>query len=112
LVQIYGYSLIATASGALVASAARADAPGWLDVRSLRLFGKYSYAIYILHMPTKQIAVDTLGPRLDAMLAAQALPTETAFIAVLTTATFAAALVSWVAFERPILAWKEKWAPR
>jgi peptidoglycan/LPS O-acetylase OafA/YrhL len=116
LVQIWGYSLIALVSAALVASAAMPSPPRVLSKiltgSFLRFFGKYSYAIYILHSPLKHIVFETWERPLEEMLAARPVATDAGFITALTLATIPLALLSWVALEKPMLALKDRWAPR
>src|SRR5262249_45282206 len=110
LVQVYGYSIIAVASAALVAAAALPRPPRWLDPAPLPFFGKYSYGIYIVHAPLKHAAVHLF--ELDPMLAAHPLATELGFIAVMSAVSVGAALLTWRLIEKPFMAMKGRWAPR
>jgi peptidoglycan/LPS O-acetylase OafA/YrhL len=72
--QIAGYSLLSIVFALLIAAGVIEQAGGGgrlsaaLSARPLRLFGKYSYAIYIFHLPihtfvTKTLLVDQLAYR-------------------------------------------------
>jgi peptidoglycan/LPS O-acetylase OafA/YrhL len=112
LVQIYGYSLIAILSAALVALAAAPRAPRVLSNRVLRFFGRYSYAIYLLHPPLKHIAYETWQETLERKLAESPVPTDALFIGALTVVTIPLALLSWHVLEKRALRLKDRWFPR
>jgi len=115
LVQIYGYSLIAFVSAALVAKAATSSSRWVARVLAnpfLRFFGKYSYAIYLLHPPLKHIAFATWERKLDVLLVTHPVSTDALFILGIALATIPLALVSWALLEKPALRLKDRWAPR
>lgn len=109
-------SLCAWISGAVLATALLARTTSFvgqfLASRTLRQFGKYSYALYIFHfllMPTfewlcpiHQVAA-SVGSELVGRLA---------FLATIMTGSWVFALVSWYVIEKPFLAMKDTWAPR
>lgn len=111
LVQIYGYTVLAIASAVVVASATLPTAPRLLLHPVLRFFGKYSYAIYLFHMPLRHIALYVWKARIDAMLDQRQLLTDVAFITVVTAVTVLSSLVSWRVLEQPALALKDRLAP-
>jgi peptidoglycan/LPS O-acetylase OafA/YrhL len=111
--QMYGYSLIAVGAGAMLVSAIARPAgslwPRMLSVGWLRAFGKYSYALYLIHLPVSRAVRDyvfnvgeyeTLGiPRWIA---------QVLFYAAATAPAFALAWLSWRFFEAPILSLKAR----
>jgi peptidoglycan/LPS O-acetylase OafA/YrhL len=112
LMQIWGYSLIAIGSAVVVAAAARPEAMQRLDSKALRLFGKYSYGIYLVHPPIKHAVHHFFRPQLEAMVEARPIATDVGFIGVVTVASIAVALTSWYALEQPLLRLKDRLAPR
>ena len=111
--QQYGYSLIAITAGAMLVSAINRPAdslwPRMLSAKWLRPFGKYSYGLYLIHLPVMRIVreyvVDPLeyqafgiGPWIAQVL----------FYGVATAPAFALAWLSWRFFEAPILRLKAR----
>jgi peptidoglycan/LPS O-acetylase OafA/YrhL len=102
-----GYSLLATFFGGVVALGV-AIPPGAavnrvLAHRLLRFFGRYSYAIYVLHHPLvfavrRVVTVDAL-PR----VAGSQLPGQMVFTLTIIGVSLGAALVSWYCCEAPCL---------
>ena len=114
LMQIWGYSLIAIGSSALVAMAAETAGPPSprLHSRVLRFFGKYSYGMYLVHPPLKHVALYFQRAPLDAAVAARPIVADAAFIAAISCATIVVALLTWRFIERPLLGLKDRLAPR
>jgi peptidoglycan/LPS O-acetylase OafA/YrhL len=82
--------------------------------RPLRLLGKYSYGIYLLHSPAAG-AVARLARRLPAPLVdTHQLLGRTTFFALALALTLLVCQLSWHLLERPFLALKARWpsAPR
>ena len=112
LVQTLGYTLLAVLFGAVVGGVALGRAPrgaALLSHPALRLVGKYSYAIYIVHLPLKSVVLHLTTPRFGAVETAAA---DVLFVSAVAIASFAIAAVTYVAIERPLLARKDAWAPR
>jgi len=109
--QRLGYSLIAITGGAmLVAALNPAENALWprlLSAGWLRAFGKYSYCLYLIHLPVMRAFREyVFDPGDYAMLApwvGQAL-----FYVAATAPTFGLAWLSWRVFEAPILSLKAK----
>ena len=106
--QRVGYSLIAITSGSLLVMALQPEGL-WTRMMSagwLRAFGKYSYCLYLIHLPVMRVMRDyVFDPGDYAMLApwvGQAL-----FYVVATAPAFGLAWLSWRFFEAPILTLKK-----
>ena len=76
----------------------------------LTFFGKYSYGIYVVHMPIKIAAMALLGAALRRQSALHPLPVDVLFVVAGTAASVALALVSWRLIERPFLSLKDRFA--
>ena len=110
--QRVGYSLLAMTGGAwIVAAVALPGAHWWpraLSAAWLRAFGKYSYCLYLIHLPVMRIVREfVLGPdhfaRFGSPWAGQL-----AFYGLATASAFAVAWTSWRLFEAPILKLKSR----
>jgi len=106
--QSLGYSfLVLAASGVLVSASARAPESWWVRAFSaswLRRVGRYSYCLYLIHLPVmwtmKELVFDpTRAPR----LAGSAMPAQVFFWFVALAPALALASASWRWFEAPIL---------
>jgi peptidoglycan/LPS O-acetylase OafA/YrhL len=110
--QQYGYSIIAVMGGALLVSAINRPAGSWwprvLSAGWLRAFGKYSYCLYLIHLPVMRLAREyvfdpadyeafTVAPWIGQVL----------FYPVAAAPAFALAWLSWRFFEAPILSLKK-----
>jgi peptidoglycan/LPS O-acetylase OafA/YrhL len=101
---------------ATVVWVAAAGSPTWLCAelrrRSLRAFGKYSYAIYIFHLPiaeylnraTSKVAIHFSVPLKVVLWLCS--------IAIGVSLSFAVAIVSWNLIEKRFLALKDRFAAR
>ena len=107
----YGYTLVALLGGALLVAVLAASPQGLLQHLfssvPMRQFGKYSYALYVVHVPIANIAIpktqqwlSTYEPRLGY---------DGIFLTAAFVAFVGACVVSWLSwhlFERPILSLK------
>ena len=111
--QRVGYSLFALAAGGLVVIAVTTPAGSWpqraLCLGWLRAFGKYSYALYLVHLPVQRVVEEFVlsGEEFPLVLGA-VWPAQAAFYALATAPSFAIAWLSWRFFEAPILKLKAR----
>lgn len=115
LTQILGYSLLACAASAAVAGtvvrSATGSPAGILETKTLRTFGKYSYALYVLHHP---IYSSLLG-RLTVFRGGALLQSRATYVLLVMFClgfSFLLALLSWSLLERPFLALKNRFIPK
>jgi peptidoglycan/LPS O-acetylase OafA/YrhL len=102
-----GFALIvllaALPSGAIVGGSMRVLA--W---KPLRLVGRYSYGMYVMHMP---LHVFFTGPLLRRWYPDTTPLIAVAYVGVMTVATFLLAAVSYEGFERRFLQMKRRFTP-
>lgn len=113
LMQRYGFSVVAFTAAAMVIAAVhkpadslwtRALSAGWL-----RAFGKYSYCLYLTHLPVMRLMRAYVFDPFDyEALAIAPWIGQVLFYLVATIPSFALAWVSWRVFEAPILRLKAK----
>jgi len=102
---------VATARAAL--NGARAPTQAGARTRSFfTFFGKYSYGIYVVHMPIKVAVMTLLGEALRQQIARTPLAVDVVFVAAGGAASVAVALATWRFIERPFLALKDRIAAR
>jgi peptidoglycan/LPS O-acetylase OafA/YrhL len=112
IVDVYGRTPLNLFFGAVVAACVLL--PGSplvraLSVAPLRFFGRYSYGMYVLHMPViagllaHHATVRRFSLATGSVLAGYAL-----FLTIATSATLVAALASFFALERPFLRMRER----
>ncbi|MEO7135591.1 MAG: acyltransferase [Vicinamibacterales bacterium] len=111
--QEVGYTLIAvTAAAMVVATVVKPAGSRWTWVLSLgwlRAFGKYSYCLYLIHLPVMRAMREYVFDPFDyEMLATAPWIGQGAFYVSATAPAFALAWVSWRVFEAPILRLKER----
>ena len=114
LVQTIGYSLLAVLFAVLVAEAATETPRGWrawLAHPALRLIGRYSYAIYIIHVLVKYVLLHQVFAHPPGLDSAHPILVDMAFISVVGAISFTLAALSFVAIERPMLRLKNRVAP-
>jgi peptidoglycan/LPS O-acetylase OafA/YrhL len=104
--QAIGMPLAAFASAALVIGA-YANSPGlhWLAWAPLRFFGRYSYAMYLLHLPLQILTRGLFDPNAHVVFGNLILA-QFLFYILCTSWTLLAALLSWHLLERPCLSLK------
>jgi peptidoglycan/LPS O-acetylase OafA/YrhL len=108
--QTAGYTLLALTFGALLALVALDVVPGLsraLRAPILRVFGKYSYALYLFHIPVRRFIRDEYFPVADfPSWMGSPLPGQLVFYVVTTAPAFLLAWLSWHLLERRALALK------
>lgn len=77
----------------------------FLSSRVLRMFGKYSYCMYLWHMPVQFFLLGTVGvwPRKFPTLFGSQLPGQLVLYACLIGVTLVCAMISWQLFEKQFL---------
>jgi peptidoglycan/LPS O-acetylase OafA/YrhL len=109
--QTIGYSALAVMFGSLLVRILTAS-PSTITSRAfrhpiLRMFGRYSYALYLLHIPA-QVFVERRWfqpPPIPLVLGSE-IPAQLAFFAAATALSLAVAWVSWHLVEKHFLALK------
>jgi len=109
-----GYTVVGVLAGSMVAGALwRESAGGYLSHRVLVFFGKYSYALYVLHL-----WVDAAAQRFHlrgsffAVIYGSRIPGFVVYFCAATAVSCAAAWVSWQIWERRWLQLKSRFEPR
>jgi peptidoglycan/LPS O-acetylase OafA/YrhL len=108
LTQRIGYSLFAIAGAGLVMVAVTSsESSVWqraLRMRWLRACGKYSYCMYLIHLPVSRVVQEfVLGPAQFPQVFGAFWPAQLGFYLLASVPTFALAWLSWHGFEAPIL---------
>jgi peptidoglycan/LPS O-acetylase OafA/YrhL len=110
-----GYSALAFLFGAVLVLALDG---GWpilarlLSARVLRFFGRYSYGLYVLHVPLVGLA-RLAGVSPDALAGTRwELPGLLGYVALMFAASILAALASWNLYEKPFLKLKSRFTYR
>ena len=111
--QQYGYSLIAVAAGAMLVSAINRPAdsvwPRMLSAGWLRAFGKYSYCLYLIHLPVMRVVLEyVFSPSEYETLGIPRWIAQVLFYGAAAAPAFALAWLSWRLFEAPILSLKAR----
>ena len=111
--QRFGYSLLALAGGALIVTAVtRPTRSLWqraLSASWLRACGKYSYCMYLVHLPISRLLQEyLLAPEEFPAILGAVWPAQIVYYVVASVATFMVAWVSWHGFEAPILKLKAR----
>ena len=108
LMQTAGYSSFAIGYAALVALAAASPADSHIarvfSLGALRTLGRYSYALYLFHVPIRRFIRDEYFPVASfPTLFESPLPGQLLFYVAATAPALALAWLSWHLFEKPIL---------
>jgi peptidoglycan/LPS O-acetylase OafA/YrhL len=90
----------------VVVGAAALGAVPAFESATLRTLGKYSYAMYLFHLPLHHILRPWLQPNPAPTGAIAILGDQLLYLVVGMAATFAAALISWNLLEKPLLGLK------
>jgi peptidoglycan/LPS O-acetylase OafA/YrhL len=115
-IQTVGLTLIAVAFGGLlvhVLALTRSPEPTkhrlvrFFESPLLRSFGKYSYAMYLFHLPVRALIRDTVFGKDLKWIANSQIGMQIAFTSISIAATFALAWMSWNLFEKRCLALKK-----
>jgi peptidoglycan/LPS O-acetylase OafA/YrhL len=106
-----GFSGVALAFGALLALTVTSTPGSFLHAvftsRVLRSLGKYSYALYLFHLPLRAIVRDLWFDPADLpALFGSRIPGQIAFYVVSTAIAYLAAVASWYLYESRFLALK------
>jgi peptidoglycan/LPS O-acetylase OafA/YrhL len=116
-VQLVGYPAVAVLSTSIIvlALAAPEGSPlhRLLTSRVLLILGKYSYAIYLLHVPLRNATQSALARTggLPLVFGSQ-LPAQLLLIPVALLVACLLAILTWHGFEKHFLALKERLAPK
>jgi peptidoglycan/LPS O-acetylase OafA/YrhL len=85
---------------------------GILQSRVLGLIGRYSYGIYVYHVPIIGLAAIYILPRLTARSRSEAVFTEVAYMVVMAAISFLVSALSYELFEKKFLRLKRFFEPR
>jgi peptidoglycan/LPS O-acetylase OafA/YrhL len=108
VVQTLGYATLAVLFASVLVLAVEAR-PGSVLARglshpTLRTLGKYSYALYLFHLPLRALIRDTVYGREDfPTLLGSLIPGQILFYALSSALALAAAWLSWQLFEKHFL---------
>ena len=108
LIRTYGYSVLAAGFAALIAVAVTSRQGSLvrrgLSSAPLLTLGKYSYALYVFHLPV-MFQLQKMGLQVDLLptVFRSQLPGVVAFAAISGALSFAFALLSWRFLEAPML---------
>ena len=110
--QRAGYSLLAlTGAGMLAAAVTRPSDSAWprmLSAGWLRAFGKYSYCLYLIHLPVMRSVREYMLAPEEFVLVGSPWLGQILFYGLATAPAFAIAWISWRVFESPILRLKRR----
>jgi len=111
--QRLGYSLFAfTGAALIVAAVTRPEAsrfPRALSAGWLRAFGKYSYCMYLIHLPVSRTVQEfVIAGDEFPLVFGSLLPAQVGYYVLATAPTFGLAWLSWRFFEAPILRLKTR----
>ena len=109
VMQTAGYSALALGYAGIVTLAAGGPADSWLDrffrFSALRMLGRYSYALYLFHVPVRRFIRDEYFPVASfPTWLGSPLPGQLLFYVAATAPALALAWISWHLYERQWLA--------
>lgn len=109
----FGFTFIAVGSASMLVSALSRPEQGWwpwlLSAGWLRAFGKYSYCLYLIHLPVMRVVREYLyRPTEDFWATASPWLGQMIFYVMAIAPAFLLAWLSWKIFEAPILRLKER----
>ncbi|MGH7178267.1 MAG: acyltransferase family protein [Tepidisphaeraceae bacterium] len=112
LFRVVGFTIVALFYGAILVLLLTAmptnAAPRFFSSQPMRMFGKFSYAMYLFNQPVKYLLVATpLNPQRVGMVFGSQLPALMLFFAVGLACTTVAAWVSWNVLEKHFLRLKD-----
>ncbi len=111
-VQLLAYPAVDLLSVAMVGYAVLPGDSAYgrvLQHRVMRDLGKYSYALYLLHIPLRNLVVSRIFPGGELpRIAGSQLPMQALVLIGASALTFLVALVSWNAFEKHFLRLKDR----
>jgi peptidoglycan/LPS O-acetylase OafA/YrhL len=114
--QLAGYTGGALLAGALVLVAARGTAPSWLQGfltnAALRRIGAYSYGMYVLHVPLRDLLRSQYGSAPLPRIAESQLPAQLLIYAIGIGVTFVVSAASWHLFEVHFIRLKDRFTSR
>jgi peptidoglycan/LPS O-acetylase OafA/YrhL len=113
--QQYGYTVLAILGGAMLVGAVSQPAGHWwprmLSAGWLRAFGKYSYCLYLIHLPVMRAVREwVFNPDEYEALAVAPLIGQAIYYPLAAAPAFALAWLSWRYFEAPILSLKSRFS--
>jgi peptidoglycan/LPS O-acetylase OafA/YrhL len=110
--ETVGYSAIGLLFGSILVMTLTAKRTGILQSSALMTVGKYSYALYLFHLPIRAVIRDQFyGPDKFLTVFGSTLPGQLLFYAVATSIAFAAAWLSWHVYEQQFLKLKRYFEP-
>ena len=101
---VFGYVVW---SSVLIAANPRSTHYRWLASPFLRSFGKYSYCIYLVHVPVGEAMEMFIFDPTQHMVLGSLLPSFAVFTALAVTASWIVGFLSWRLFEVQILKFKD-----
>jgi peptidoglycan/LPS O-acetylase OafA/YrhL len=117
-VQVIGQSLVAMLSACFIFYALKGRSDIGRVVRRLteraplRILGKYSYAIYLLHSPLHQVLAPLVSSQVNVGGAVSRMLRLGVYLCSVAVLSVIGAMVSWRFIERPFLRLKDRIAPR
>jgi peptidoglycan/LPS O-acetylase OafA/YrhL len=106
-VAAYGFSLLALAFSYILILAVTATESSWtgrlFTKKVLRSFGRYSYVIYLLHVPIGLLLEKAVFSPQNYPLYGSILPATIAFLLLATSVSWITGFLSWNLFEKHFL---------